>query len=524
MVSLQSLNGQEPVELRQEIVSSGEAKIYQTNKVGVLAKIYHSISPEKVNKLQVMLGSSPSYLSSPGHIAIAWPQDLLRDIDNQCIGFIMPEIQKSQAIINAYNPLKRKEKFPKFTWYELHKTALNLASIIQSLHAQKYVIGDLKPENLLVNEQGLVSIIDTDSFQVIDPQTGKIYLSPVTSAEYTAPEMLGEVVQNVGRSEVQDRFGLAIIIWLLLFGYHPFYGQWTGEGNQPNIDQLIRDGNWMYGPNSQLRPGKLSIPLEILHPRLQHCFYQCFNDGHNNPKNRPIAEDWVKTLDAAIKDLVPCSIDGGHYYGRSYGKCYWCERKQQLDFDIFVSRPPPPPPAKRWIVAIIIPLLVVCGLVCGSVVAIWWKKPSLLTQLENYLDKQEWEKADKETRKVLLKITGRESEGWLDTESINNLSCSDISKIDKLWEKSSSKRFGFRLQKRIWVSVGGKDNDETKEKLGERLGWRKGKNWLKYPGEMTFSSNAKEGHLPVAIWEEFLNTPREIPGIVEFLSLKTDCL
>ena len=354
MILLQCVNTGEKIELRQEIAKSGEGRIYQTSKNGFLAKIYHSSGQEKINKLRIMVDNPPDDPTlAQGHISIAWPKDLLKDTDGKCLGFLMPAIQGSQTLINVYIPRKRRETASGFNWRDLHLTALHLAFLIQSLHASNYVVGDLKPENLLVNERGLVSIIDTDSFQVIDPRTGKIYLSPVASSEYTSPEMFGEVLPNVGRSEVQDRFGLAIIIWLLLFGYHPFSGEWVGDGNQPNIDKLIRCGYWMYGSNPKIRPGKVSMPLNILHPELQQCFLQCFNDGHNNPYTRPSAADWVKSLDIALKDLEHCSIEVGHYYARSYGKCYWCERKQQLGgFDIFespdlVTHIPANPPINR---------------------------------------------------------------------------------------------------------------------------------------------------------------------------------
>ena len=339
MLLLQCVNTGEKIELRQEISQSGEGKIYQTSKDGFLAKIYHSCGREKINKLRIMVDNPPEDPTlARGHISIAWPKDLLKDTDGKCLGFLMPAIQGSQTLINVYNPHLREKKAPGFNWHDLHLTALHLALLIRSLHASNYVVGDLKPENLLVNERALVSIIDTDSFQVIDPRTGKIYLSPVASSEYTPPEMFGEVLQTVGRSEVHDRFGLAIIIWLLLFGYHPFSGKWVGDGNQPNIDELIRCGYWMYGSNSKIRPGKYSMPLKILHPDLQQCFRQCFNDGHNNPYTRPSAADWVKSLDIALKDLKHCSIEAGHYYARSYGKCYWCKRKRKLGgIDIFKS-------------------------------------------------------------------------------------------------------------------------------------------------------------------------------------------
>jgi DNA-binding helix-hairpin-helix protein with protein kinase domain len=249
----------------------------------------------------------------------------------------MPEIQNGKTLINVYNPSERATNSPGFNWYYLHTTALNVALVIQALHSINYVIGDLKPENLLVNERGLVSIIDTDSFQIFDSHTRKVYYSPVASSEYTPPEMFGKDLQIVKRSEEQDRFGLGVIIWLLLFGYHPFSGKWLGNDNQPSIDELIRDGYWMYGFNSKVSPHELSIPLKVLHPALQKCFHQCFSNGHNNPSARPSATEWIAALETARKSLIRCSIDVGHYYTSNYGKCCWCERKQLIGFDIFLS-------------------------------------------------------------------------------------------------------------------------------------------------------------------------------------------
>lgn len=338
MVNLQSKNSNELIELCEEIARSGEGIIYKTNKDGFLAKIYHSINQEKIEKLQVMVDNPPIDPTwAQNHISIAWPKELLKDGYDRCLGFLMPEIKNGQTLINVYNPSLRDKKAPGFNWYYLHTTALNVVSVIQALHHRKYVVGDLKPENLLVNERGLVSIIDTDSFQIFDSRTGKVYYSPVASQEYTPPEMFGQDLQATNRSEEQDRFGLAVIIWLLLFGYHPFSGKWLEKENQPSIDELIRDGCWIYGFNSKIYPHDLSIPLKTLHPDLQKCFHKCFSDGHNNPSARPSATEWMTALDTARKSLVRCSIDLGHYYASNYGKCYWCERKQALGFDIFFS-------------------------------------------------------------------------------------------------------------------------------------------------------------------------------------------
>lgn len=340
MTRLKCSDTGEGINLGNEISNSGEGRIYQTSKAGFLAKIYHTITQDKIDKLEVMVKNPPvDPTRSQGHVSIAWPKCLLQDSYGKNLGFLMPAIGNGQTLINVYNPALREKNAAGFNWVYLHTTAMNIASIVQAIHKNSYVVGDLKPDNLLVTPNACVSIIDTDSFQIVDRRTRKIYRCPVASQEFTPREMFGKDLQKVDRSEFQDSFALGVIIWQLLFGYHPFSGEWSGSGNQPNIDQLIEQGWWMYGSSSQLRPGKLSMPLNIIHPELQQLFRKCFNDGHNKPNARPSAADWETAFGVAIKELTQCSVESGHHYAKSYGKCYWCERKRVIGYDMFATPP-----------------------------------------------------------------------------------------------------------------------------------------------------------------------------------------
>ncbi|MCC3414001.1 MULTISPECIES: type IV pilin-like G/H family protein [unclassified Microcoleus] len=331
----------ELINLGKEINNSGEGRIYQTSKAGFFAKIYHSITQDKIDKLEVMVKNPPvDPTRSRGHVSIAWPKCLLQDSYGKSLGFLMPAIGNGQTLINVYNPAQREKNAAGFNWFYLHTTAMNIASIVGAIHKNNYVVGDLKPHNLLVTPNAYVSIIDTDSFQIVERRTRKIYRCPVLSPEFTPREMRGKDLQKVDMSDFQDGFALGVIIWQLLFGYHPFSGDFSGSGNQPDIEQLIEQGLWMYGSSSKLRPGKFSMPLNIIHPELQKLFRKCFNDGHNKPDARPSAADWEKALRVAISELTPCSVESGHHYAKSYGKCYWCERKRQLNgYDMFASPP-----------------------------------------------------------------------------------------------------------------------------------------------------------------------------------------
>jgi WD40 repeat protein len=323
--------------LGEEIANSGEAKIWRTNQNGYLAKIYHSPTPERVQKLAVMIANPPTEPNSHlHHVSFAWPKSVLKNDQGDFVGFLMPEIKDGKELIDVYNPRRRQALKLEIDWRFLHTTALNIVSIIEALHAAGYVLGDIKPQNILVNNRALPSIIDTDSFQVINPKNGKVYNCLVGSEGYTPPELIGKDFDRIEQTEVHDRFRLGVIIYQLLFGgNNPFQGKWTGAGEIPDINELICQGLWVNGSTNLIAAVARTIPLEIVHPEVQQCFLKCFNDGHKNPNFRPTARKWLEALKVGNNRLTICGRVDNHYYSRTYGKCYWCDRSTNLGIDIF---------------------------------------------------------------------------------------------------------------------------------------------------------------------------------------------
>ncbi len=125
-------------------------------------------------------------------------------------------------------------------------------------------------------------------------------------------------------------------------------------------------------------------------------------------------------------------------------------------------------------------------------------------KLRDYLAQEKWKEADEETARVMLAIAKRENEGWLDSESIDNFPCEDLRTIDQLWVKYSDGKFGFSVQKRIYQGLGGtrEYNSDIWDKFGDKVGWRKGDNWLYYK-DITFDKKAPEGNLPVGQLDNF---------------------
>lgn len=122
------------------------------------------------------------------------------------------------------------------------------------------------------------------------------------------------------------------------------------------------------------------------------------------------------------------------------------------------------------------------------------------TRLRDLLAAGKWKEADEETLAVMLKASSRERQGWFDTESISNFTFTDLRTIDQLWVKYSNGRFGFSIQKKIYLSVGGKADgkyyEEAWDRFSDRVGWRVKGNWIDYE-DVAFKTSAHEGYLPL---------------------------
>ena len=121
------------------------------------------------------------------------------------------------------------------------------------------------------------------------------------------------------------------------------------------------------------------------------------------------------------------------------------------------------------------------------------------SQLRDLLAAGKWQEADEETARVMCLAAGREEEGWLRTEDIDNFPCEDLRTINQLWLHYSNGKFGFSVQKEIYQSLGGtrEYNEEVWKKFCDRVGWRVKGEWLYYE-DLTFDLEAAPvGHLPL---------------------------
>ena len=340
-------------QLDKEIGKGGEATIYAVKEdAGLVAKLYKP-SPndpaqsfahrreEKVEKLRVMLANVPvDPTANLNHRSYAWPQALITGpSDSLVLGFVMPRIGGNMKVLfDFYNPSRRRETCPLFDYRYLLRTARNIAGIMNALHSKGYVIGDVNQKNILVSDSAMVSIIDTDSFQVRDPKTSRIYPCPVDTPGFGAPERAGKS-EKQPRTTEQDLFKLGLLLFhLLMEGVHPFNCRYDGPGEPPPIDQAVSSGHYPYRQGSVFKPMSTAPSFAMLDPTLQALFNRCFHEGHGNPALRPMAKEWQDALRIASKSLIQCKVNGQHYFGSHLvTRCPWCERVARGYRDSFPS-------------------------------------------------------------------------------------------------------------------------------------------------------------------------------------------
>jgi hypothetical protein len=116
------------------------------------------------------------------------------------------------------------------------------------------------------------------------------------------------------------------------------------------------------------------------------------------------------------------------------------------------------------------------------------------------LKTRKWKEADQETAQRMCEVMGRQQEGLLRVEDVQQFPCTDLRTIDGLWVKYSDGKFGFSVQKRIWQECGSPvEYSANWGKFGARVGWKKGslnENWINYT-DVVFNTQALAGHLPV---------------------------
>lgn len=276
----------------------------------------------------------------------AWPQNLLLDPPTgDVVGFLMPRVDDHREIHALYGPTDRKTAFPDASWQFLVHAARNVAAAVDAVHQHDHVIGDINQGNVVVSRRATVRLIDCDSFQIT--HLGRNYPCRVGVPLYTPPELQGQRLEHVVRTAEHDRFGLAVLVFQLLFmGRHPFAGRHPDRALA--VEAAIREGLFAFGHEAARQgwqPPPHSLCLKDVSPRIAYLFEQAFGREAAHGAPRPAASAWVESLDELEGRLAICGDDPRHSYAGAGGPCPWCRIENEGGPSFFFLAPGAAPDA-----------------------------------------------------------------------------------------------------------------------------------------------------------------------------------
>ena len=257
---------------------------------------------------------------------------LVKDKKGIFRGFSMRQITGHKPLFQLYAPGARKQNFPKADYRFLVRTAANIARAIEAVHHAGCVIGDINHSSILVSEQATVALIDADSFQFI--RGTNRFLCRVGVQEYTPPELQEQSLSDKERTINHDSFGLAVIIFQLLFmGRHPFSGAY--ENGEMTQQKAIKEFRFAY--TNKRRVGMQTPPGAPLLTDFPIEIQNAFDLAFGPEKIRPNSTQWISLLADFERKLSRCGTNTLHYYSSTAPECSWCRIEKSSGTTLFVG-------------------------------------------------------------------------------------------------------------------------------------------------------------------------------------------
>lgn len=115
--------------------------------------------------------------------------------------------------------------------------------------------------------------------------------------------------------------------------------------------------------------------------------------------------------------------------------------------------------------------------------------------LQKLLANQDFQAADLLTIQKMCEAASPQAvqRKWLYFTEVENFPIQDLRTINQLWVIHSEGKFGFSVQREIWLGL-----SKNWVSLWPKIGWKDGNNWTRYPHGFTWNLSAPRGHLPLS--------------------------
>ncbi|MEU9117216.1 hypothetical protein AB0D04_37050 [Streptomyces sp. NPDC048483] len=269
---------------------------------------------------------------------LAWPLAAVTTVRRGVDGYLMPDMRAAFGpFARLLTPAARQRLLPGATWATALAAAAALARLLAELHAEGYVVGDLKPDNLWVDERGRVGMADVDSWQFQDGR--EAFGGRMRTPGYTAPERIGAA--GAPPEPASDDFVLAVLVHqLLMSGLHPFAGHPRDGSPYLSLDDNVLRGRCRLTARDSVALPRAAAPADLLPRSLAALFRSAFA---RSPRPRPGAAEWARALEGELAPgrLVTCAVNARHRHTVERPWCPWCDQAQRGG-DSYPAPPPGP--------------------------------------------------------------------------------------------------------------------------------------------------------------------------------------
>ena len=185
--------------------------------------------------------------------------------------------------------------------------ATQIAYMISFLHSKNIVYRDLKLENLMINENGYLTLIDFGSCKIIE-DPNELESSFVGSPDYISPE----IITGEGHNFMTDWWSFGMIIYELLYGIPPFHDE-----KIERCFDLITSANIRFPSKIKLTSSTKDIIIKLLRKNpierlgkgeLDQIIQQPFFESIN-PKNVIIQKTTAPKKPTITKDDITANFD-----------------------------------------------------------------------------------------------------------------------------------------------------------------------------------------------------------------------
>ena len=262
---------QTPLRLTHALGHGGEGVTYATERPETVCKIYSrgKLRRATVEKLRLMVSRRIE------HRAVCWPTSLAYSRSGQVVGYAMPRAEGVELAKSVFIKPLFLQRFPDWSRAHLVELAIAVVDAVLYVHSLNVLIGDINSRNILVRDEGTISFVDCDSFQV------EGFPCPVGAPPFLSARLAGCDLRSTLRSSSDENFAIATLIFMILLPGKPPYSHEGGGDPFENVRARVFPYQLGDVSAEKAPKGPWRYMFSHLPYRLKEMFHEVFREGED---------------------------------------------------------------------------------------------------------------------------------------------------------------------------------------------------------------------------------------------------